>query len=721
MYKFLFTSVFLLISNILLSQVGKEENTVIPTDTISEIKTDSINVSKFYKITLNRDIKADKPSPSELKPIKMIEPKTFVLFNGLKVILVENKKLPFTSFKLFFDHSEILLGKKKGVDLIFEKLWGLNGKVYKKKDVLSYKDVSGTNIIVNKNSIYIEGLSRHQSRNIAMLSDLAMQFRFSDDEFEETKDEIIDSLYFASNRNEFVVDAVARKLMFGSNHPLGESFNINDIDSITSKDVSNYYNSFFKPNNAYLMVYGNISMSQLKRMVSLYFNRYRKGEVLKGYYPQPYNIPVVEIDFIENYNSDSLCVWMGNVMMEKEYEYNWLFEKVNKTLLFDEDIGLFSNKFLNKNKVREFTDTFDGKEKYFALQFDVSEDDVASAIINSVEQLRKTSTDKMIDSSGFVEFKKKIELKYIEGLSKPSKITDLYLMYYVTGFGKYLVPNLMSVIDTISLPSISTSIRHQVKSNQLRIVVSGKPQIAVPKLEKLGYKINYYDQFAKKTFPPSLDRAVPDSIDVNMIMKKYISARGGEGKLKDVRKLWQWWVVDINNMKLFVKNKYMLPNKRLSTYSNGEVIVLKTVFNGEYGYVEKSGMINEITGDDFLELSMDKSIFPITHYMDLGYALSLESQIPLKGELCYKVRAEAPYGQVSLLYFRVDDGFLIKKEIIDIETNKVVSYFNYSDFKTFNDIIFPYKVETKVDGKKMVLILTQIKINNENVRRRDFK
>jgi len=233
--------------------------------------------------------------------------------------------------------------------------------------------------------------------------------------------------------------------------------------------------------------------------------------------------------------------------------------------------------------------------------------------------------------------------------------------------------------------------------------------------------LNYYDQFGVPTFPPSLDREVPDSINVNYVIDRYISARGGEDKLRSVKRLLQWWVVDINNKKLFVKNKYMLPNKRLSTYSNKEIIVLKTVFNGEYGYVEKSGTITEIEGKDFLELSMERSIFPVMYYLDLGYVLTLESQIPLKGEDCYKIRVEAPYGQEQLLYFRIYDGQLVRKESIDMNTGKIVNFTNYSDFKTFEDIIFPYKAEMLIGGKKTTMTLTQIKINDENVRNRNFK
>ena len=717
MNKLLLTSILLLVSNLIFSQVDTTTTSAKDTTAI----TRSIDENIFYTISLNNEFTKPKPAPSPHVPVKMIEAKSFVLINGIKVILVENHKLPFVSFKLFFDYSDVLLRKRKGVDLVFEELWGKNGVKYKESKISDFKSRTGTKIKIDDKSIYVEGLSKYKSASISILSDLAFRFSFTNRQLQEAKSKLADSLYFVSNTNRFIADAVARKLMFGEGNPIGESYSVDKIDSLKASDVREYYHAFFNPNNSYLMVYGDITMNELDRMISKNFNKYRKGDVLKGYYPQPYNLPQVEIDFIENYHSDKLSVWMGNVINKTDFDENWLFEKSSNILLFDKEIGMFSSKFLKDSKITNLQSEYDDEGKYFAIEYDVSEKDVAKSIHKSIRAIERINSDKPLDSLGFQIFKSRIAQNYVEGLSNPQRISDLYLMYYVTGFGKYLVPNLMEIVDTISLPSVSKMLKHKLKPKQLRIVVSGKPSIAVPKLEKLGYKINYYTQFGEETFPPSLDRAVPDSIDVNDVLKRYINAKGGEERLKDVKKLLQWWVLDINHTQLFIKNKYMLPNKRLSTYSNKEVIVLKTVFNGEYGYVEKSGTITEIKGDKFLELSMERSIFPVLYYSDLGYAMYLESQIPLKGEECYKVRVEAPFGQEILLYFRISDGLLKRKEIIDSGTGKVVRYYNYSDYKTFNDIVFPYKVETVVGGEKVKLTLTQIKINDENIRKRDFK
>ncbi|MEN8139064.1 MAG: insulinase family protein [Bacteroidota bacterium] len=683
--------------------------------------TSVITDKQFYKLFLNKNYSRPQPPEAEYSSFKLIEAQTFVLTNGIKVILLQNDKLPVVSYKMYFDYNKIFLGSKKGVDLIFRDLWGKSSRSYKENEISEYIDFTAGKLELAEKSIYLEGLEKYKEKNLLLLSDMTLGFKVSDSQFLNSKRKIIDSLKHVEYQNKYISKSVGRNLMFGNNHPVGEFIQISEVDSLSKFDLYDYYNSYYKPNNSYLVVYGDISLRELKRIVNRNFRKYRKGNVINGYYPQPYNIHQTEIDFIENYDSDELSVWMGNVDKLDTYDSNWILGRIGNFILLDEEEGLFRNELVENNTVSNFGYHLRDQGAYFSVTYNAKQDSVATSIEKSLEVVNSVLDDKVPEGVDLKSIESKIIDNYINGLSDPQKISDLYLLYYLTGLDKYLVKNLMSVIDTVDFSTVSNVLSNRVKPNKMRVVVSGPPQVAVPQLEKLGYPIIYYDKYAKETFPPSLDRSVPDSVDVNYVLQRYIKVIGGDENLKNIKKLWQWWVMDINNSKLFVKNKYMLPNKRLSTYSNNEVIVLKTVFNGEYGYVERSGEKQNILGEEFMKLSLEKSIFPIMYYQEDGYLMTLESQIPLKGELCYKIRVESPVGEVSLLYFRVSDGYLIKRESIDVKTNKVNNYLDYSDFKTYDNVVFPYKVETLIGGKKSVLTLTQIKINDENVRKRNFK
>ncbi|MCK5781867.1 MAG: insulinase family protein [Flavobacteriales bacterium] len=685
--------------------------------------SDSSNVvaEKFYSISLDTTKSRPRPKDGEYKAFKMIKPQTFVLTNGLKVILVHNDKLPFVSYKMYFDFDEVLLDDKKGVDLIFNDLWGYGGRAFNNKNIEDHKYRTGTRIDVSEQSVFIEGLEKYKEKNLYILADLTLGMGFKEDKFQESKTKIIDSLYFNSNSNEYISETVAKNLMFGTKHPIGEMTLLENVDSLQKSDVYNYFKSYYNTNNSYLVVYGDITLKELNKSVEKYFGNYRKGNTISGYYPQPYNIHQTEIDYVENYNDDRLHVWMGNVEENNASRSNWIIGKVGDFVLLDEKEGLIYNELENGHTVSNLEHSLHDRGRYFYISYSVSKDSVALSVLKSIKVLDRALSDKTPENIDLEEVEGATIDAYVSGLMDAQKLSNLYLLYYLTGEDKYLVKNLMSVMDTVKYSTISRLLRQRIKPEQLRIVISGPPQVAVPKLEQLGYPIKYYDQHANPTFPPSLDRSVPDSVNVNDVINKYLNVIGGVDNLKSVKKLLQWWMLEIEGSKLYIKNKYMLPHKRLSTYSNNEIIVLKTVFNGEYGYVEKSGKRDPIIGKEFMRLSLEKSIYPEMYFQDDGYLMTLESQIPLRGEMCYKVRVESPIGDVSLLYFRISDGYLIRRDKIDKRTNELLNYFEYSDFKTFENLVFPYNVKTMIGDKKASLILTQIKLNDDRVLKRNFK
>ena len=690
------------------------------------IIADSTDYVSYYTIKADTTNSKLEPKAAIQHPLKLSKTQTFVTFNGLKVILIQNEKFPIVSYTIFFDYYNRVLGEKKGIDNIFYDLWGKSSKYYSAKDIETHKQTTSTKIEVGEKFIYLEGLDRYRLKNLKIISDLALGMSVTDSKFKEEKNRLKSEQYFNSNNNQYISESVGKFLMFGDKHPNGEKTNLNSIDSLSKADLTSFYKTYYNINNSYLVVYGNISLSELKTSVSKYFNKYKKHIIVNGFYPQPYNLRGTEIDFIENYSEDSLSVWMGNVDGLNGLDPKWFLDRAGEELLFRKDDGLIAKEVIRSENISNFSYNYRDMSKFFSIKYKVSEKYVSTSILNSVNVLKQVieqPVENKLENTDLISTSLKYNLReiYTENLTNPKLVSFFYLKYYLSGINKFLIPNLMGILDTSKQSSITNHLKLRIKPNNLRIVVSGPPQIAVPQLEKLGYPINYYLSNGEPTFPPSLDRVAADSITVNYVLDRYIKTIGGADNLNEVKKLLQWWIVKVNNNTLYIKNKTMLPHYRLSTYSNKNMIVMKSVFNGEYGYIEKSGEINEISNKEFIKLSYEKSIFPIMHYQNDAYVMSVESKIPLQGEDTYKIRVEAPFGEVSFLYFRVSDGLLIRKDIINPKNENTIQKIEYSDFKTFNNIIYPYKINTLINGIETNMTLTQILINDKYIRKKNFK
>jgi zinc protease len=104
-----------------------------------------IAASLFLTITMQAQNRT-QPKPGPAPTINIGKPTSFVLENGLKVLVVENHKLPRVSFSLSMDNPPYVEGDKKGVADLTSSLIG-NGTTKMSKDQFNEEiDFLGANI-----------------------------------------------------------------------------------------------------------------------------------------------------------------------------------------------------------------------------------------------------------------------------------------------------------------------------------------------------------------------------------------------------------------------------------------------------------------------------------------------------------------------------------------------------------------------------------------------
>jgi zinc protease len=80
------------------------------------MKKSIIILSSLFLTVIMQAQDRSQPKPGPSPTINIKKPETFSLPNGLKVLVVENHKLPRVSFNLSIDNAPFAEGNKKGVD-----------------------------------------------------------------------------------------------------------------------------------------------------------------------------------------------------------------------------------------------------------------------------------------------------------------------------------------------------------------------------------------------------------------------------------------------------------------------------------------------------------------------------------------------------------------------------------------------------------------------------
>ena len=217
-----------------------------------------------------QDRSQPKPGPAPIINIK--KPQSFTLTNGLKVLIVENHKLPRVSFNLSLDNAPFAEGAKKGVDNLTGSLIG-NGSQKITKDAFNEEiDFLGADISFYAAGASANCLSKYSGRILQLMADGVLNPNFTQTEFDKEKDKLIEGLKTQEKSIAAVAGRVQNVLAYGKNHPYGEFLSESTIKNVTLDDVVKNYNTNFVPENAYLVIVGDVKFAETKKAVEDLFN-----------------------------------------------------------------------------------------------------------------------------------------------------------------------------------------------------------------------------------------------------------------------------------------------------------------------------------------------------------------------------------------------------------------------------------------------------------------
>ena len=243
------------------------------------------------------------PEPGPAPKVKLGESKRFTLKNGLTVIMVENHKLPRASVNLTIDNPPSFEGDKAGVSSMMGSLLGRGTANISKDEFNERVDYLGAYLGFSSGGAYGASLKKYFPEILELMADGVKNSQFTQEEFDKEQKITLDGI----KSNEKSVTSAARRvedaLTFGKNHPYGEFITKETVNNITLKDVEKRYNSYYKPNNAYLIIIGDINPKKIKKMVKTLFSDWKSGNIPDYNMPKVNNVETTEIDFINMDNA----------------------------------------------------------------------------------------------------------------------------------------------------------------------------------------------------------------------------------------------------------------------------------------------------------------------------------------------------------------------------------------------------------------------------------
>ncbi len=679
----------------------------------------ALAVSFFATAQIDR---TQQPKPGPAPTINLQDPNTFELKNGLKVLVVENNKLPRVSIQLTIDNPLIVEGDKAGTAGLVASLLGKGSQSISKDDYFEEVDFLGANINFGSQSGFAAGLSKYFPRLIELLADGGINPNFTQEEFDKEQNIAIEGI----KSNEKSVAAIAGRvrsvLAFGEDHPYGEFTTEETLNNVSLDDIKTFHSNYFRPNNAYLVVVGDVNTKDVKKLVKKNFGKWKKGIVPAASFEKPENAYTTEIDFVNMDNAVQSEVAVQNTfdLTQKDPDY---FPALiaNKILGGGGEARLFLNLREDKGYTYGSYSNFNADRKTvsrFSATASVRNAVTDSSVVELLKEIDKIGSTPVSDEE-LKNAKAKYTGDFVLALESPQTIARYALNIERAGLPKDFYKTYLSKIDGVSKNEVQRVAKELFKGENAQIVVAGKASEVLDNLQKVEFNgkkvpVKFFDTYGKATTKPEISRPIPADVNVQSVLNDYINAIGGRAKLDAVNSVLIIAETSIQGNTLNLELKRTVKEQFVRDLSFGGNSMQKQVLDGNNGYVLNRGQRRDLEGDDLERMREESSPFPEVNWLNGG--ATLEKIEPINGDNAYVLKI----GENKKVYYSTTTGLKIKEVTTqEAQGQTRESAIEYKNYKGVNGIQFPSIISQSLGTQSFDFEVTEIKVN-EGVSDADF-
>lgn len=661
------------------------------------------------------------PKKGPAPKIQLGKPQSFTLKNGLKVIVVENHKLPRASVRLSLDNPPIKEGEKAGVSGLLSSVLG-TGTTTKSKDEFNKRvDYLGASVSIYSSGASAYSLSKYFDEVFSLMIDGALNPVFTQEEFDAEKNKTLESIKADEKNVKSVAGTVRSALLYGKDHPWGEVINQKTVKNVTLADVKEFYKKHFVPNRAYLVIVGDVNFEDIKKKVTKEFASWKKAPESNYVFPDVKNVTATEIDFVDMPNAvqSEIAIVSTHDLKKSDADYH-------KVLIANSILGGDFNSYLNMNLREAHGWTYGARSSASASRYkgqftagaSVRNAVTDSAVVEAIKEIKRIKKELVSDKKLAVT-KAKYVGNFVMALESPGTIARYALSKEINNLPDDFYETYLEKIEKVTPQDVKEMANKYFQEDKMRIVVVGKAIDVLPALEKLPYKINYFDREGNPTAKPELNKEVSKDVTAKSVLEKYIKAIGGMEALQKVQSFKSVAEGQIQGQNLEMTVLKKAPNKYAMVMEMKAMGMKLTEmkFNGEKGTMSVQGNSKPMPEDMVKSLKEQTSLFQEVSLLNQLHKVSLDAIEKVDGKDAYKMLIKEASEKV-IRYYDVASGLLVKEE--QVKKDKVNSTSFLKDYKEVKGVKFPHTTKVSAGGMNLEFKTKSILVN-EGVTDADFE
>lgn len=621
------------------------------------------------------------------------KPQTFTLDNGLTVMVVENNKLPRASASLSFDNPLIFEGEIAGVSSILAEMIGNGTQSISKEDFIEEVDFMGASLNITGSGAFAGSLKRYFPRVLELMSQAVLEPLFTQEEFDNQKNLIKESLKTSEKDVSTAANRVQNFITYGASHPNGEFVSQASLDKASFNDAVDFYNNFSSPNNAYLVILGDIEFEEIKEKVTELFNSWESKEVDANSFPEPKNPDETEVIFVDMPNGVQSVVTVINTIDFNKKQADYFPALVATRILGGGGAGrLFNN--LREDKGWTYGSYSSISESYktkglILAQAQVKNEVTDSAAVELLVELDKMR-NKLVTDEELMSTKAKYTGNFVMSLENPATIAGFARNIITQDLPEDYYNSFLENINNVTKQDVQNAAQKYFSTNKTRIFITGKGSEILEKIEGIEFngkklKVRYFDQYGSET--PRPDYSVSDDVTAESVINKYIKSIGGTEKLKSVSSI---EIKATANLQGTVLEMYSLKNNQnqsLMTMTAMGMTLVKSVFNKYQGYNEVNGQRIPLSDEELEQAIINSALFSELNF-DLG-SIELVGTSVVNEEKAYEIKIT----DNKSVFYSAETGLKLKEfESQEVDGNLITGEVFYKEYKEVDGILIPSEI-----------------------------
>jgi zinc protease len=438
-----------------------------------------------------------QPNPNFTLPA--IEKTT--LSNGLNVWLVERHKLPIVSMDLTVNAGGSLdPADRAGMASLTAAMLNQGTKTRSALEIANGLQSIGSNVGANaswdSSGVSARTITKNLDKTLDFFSDVVTHPTFPNTEFGQLRNRVMGGFRQRKASNTAVAGVVYDKVLYG-NQAYGRQLTGDEksVQALSRDDLAKFYDNYYRPNNATLVVVGDVTMSTLKPKLEKAFADWKSGGMAPAQIADQKMMAKPGIYLVDKPGAAQSSVSIGQVGIDRDNPDYYAVQVMNSIL----GGGGTARLFMNLREDKGYTYGAYSRFTYrrapgpFAASGEIQTISTKEAVQEFVKELQGIRGSRPVTPQELDVNKQSFIRRFPSSFETTGGISNNLVTLVTYGLPDTYFNDYISKINAVTLDDVNRVANKYLDPSKMAIVIVGDRKVIEPHLTELGMPITVLD------------------------------------------------------------------------------------------------------------------------------------------------------------------------------------------------------------------------------------